>query len=62
MIESDERISKLTSEQLESLKAIQKKHSRKVRIEMQGFDKDPNETKEEHLGNKKKDEEKENNK
>jgi hypothetical protein len=56
MIESDERISKLTPEQLEGLKASQKRHARKVRIEIQGYDQHPNETKEEVFGKKPKDE------
>ncbi len=44
--ESDERVKNMTPEEREALQQARKRHARKVRVEMQGYDKHPDEKKE----------------
>ncbi len=51
--EAREKFDKMSPEEQAILLERQKRHARKVRIEMQGFDQHPNETKEDVFGKKK---------
>lgn len=46
MKESEEREKNMTPEEKEALQKARKRHARKVRVEMQGYDKHPDEKKE----------------
>lgn len=56
--ESDKRVKNMTPEETEALQKARKRHARKVRVEIQGYDKHPDEQKEDVF----KDDKKENDK